>query len=235
MFRILIRGRNCEKYLKDCIKSLLNQGAIYKALIILDAPTDRSVLRAKQLINKFEMEKVDLIVRKKQMGLSYNLYNGIHEMGADEDDIIGILDADDWLSDNTLYYIQKKYSSNPGLLLTYGSYIKVSKGGTTKISAPYKVAPRYEKWHGSHFKTFKFSLFKNLPADCMKHKGKWLPAASDVALMIPLIELAGLKRCKWIQAPLYYWRDNTPCLTNRKLQMKCEKIIRKKPGMERVK
>jgi len=74
-----------------------------------------------------------------------------------------------------------------------------------------------------------------LPEECFKdEKGDWLEAASDLALMMPLMELAGLDRCKYIRKPIYEWRDNYSGSTAFKLQKHCTKIIRRKPKMERI-
>ena len=43
MYFILIRGRNCEKYLKTCLKSLQAQTyQNWRAMVVLDAPEDDS-------------------------------------------------------------------------------------------------------------------------------------------------------------------------------------------------
>jgi len=61
-----------------------------------------------------------------------------------------------------------------------------------------------------------------------------LDAASDLALIFPIMEMAGLNRCHHISKPTYYWRDSYGGNTKRALQIKCEKIVRGKKKWQRV-
>jgi len=238
MFVIVIRGRNCAPYLRKCFNSLVNQTRQdWRAHLILDAPTDNSVEVAKAIVaEKHIGDKVALTVRPKRRGLSYNMWHGIHEASPSPEDIVGILDADDRLYPDALKIVAEKYTSEK-VLLTYGSYKKLSKGRRTRISQAYKSGLKVRRvgWHASHFKTFKYKLFELLPKEEMQFKGMWLPAASDVALMLPLIELAGLNRCKHIHKLIYLWRDKTPHKTDRKMQLRCEAIVRAKKPQRMVK
>lgn len=80
----------------------------------------------------------------------------------------------------------------------------------------------------------KWKLLKHLTQKALMHKGEFMPCASDVALMLPLMEMAGLERCRHIHKLIYLWRDSTSHKTNRKQQIKYEKIVRKKAKMRRL-
>jgi glycosyltransferase involved in cell wall biosynthesis len=228
--RVIIRGRNCERYIEKCLMSLQKQSYKHWSVhIVLDNPQDGSVY-------KIHMEgPYSLTVNTKRMGLAHNIYRFPMDHPFKDEDVLAWLDADDWLDPAALDIVARAYQ-NPDIWLTYGSYIKVSKGRKTKISQPYpgKADVRSHPWRGSHLKTMKYKLFRQIPEDCFKHKGEWLQAASDLALMIPAIELAGLDRTKHIPEALYYWRDNTPFKTKGTLQKECEKIVRAKPKLERI-
>ena len=173
-----------------------------------------------------------MTVNKKRLGLSKNMYVGISKTATafrpKNEDVFCILDADDWLSKDALETVAAVYKKHPETLVTYGSYIKESIGRKTKISRPYpKLATvRRYPWRASHLKTMRWKVLKNISKTWFVYKNEWLPAASDVALMLPILELAGLHRCRHISKAIYHWRDNTEFKTNRKLQKKCEKIIR---------
>lgn len=238
MFVILIRGRNCRKYIEACLLSLRNQ--IYedwRAHIVLDAPTDGVQEVIHEHIGRLGLTgKINVVLRPERKGLAYNIFHGVHEAEPCSEDIVGILDADDTLSKKALLTVSAKYQKHPALLLTYGSYKKKSKCGRTRVSRRYPLGANVRNfmWRASHFKTFKYKLFKRLPESCFKYRGKYFEAASDVALMIPLIEIAGLDRCLHIHKMIYVWRDNTAHKTNREKQIKCEKLIRAKKPMSRV-
>lgn len=169
------------------------------------------------------------------MGLGYNLYHGISECGAEDEDVVCIVDADDFLDTRAFSVVNKAYKDEK-CLVTYGSYIKMSKGRKTVVSKKYKTWTDVRKntWHGSHLKTFKFKLWKYFPKEYMMHDGVWAEAASDRALMYGLIELAGYERCKHIKDPIYFWNDTASHKTDSKLQEKWDKIMRKKEPLKRI-
>jgi glycosyltransferase involved in cell wall biosynthesis len=204
--------------------------------LIFDAPKDNSIHIAGQAIHDLGIgEHVTLIVRPTRCGLAYNMYHGIQEVEGGPNDILAIVDADDTIKKSAFSRVMKKYS-NPDVWVTHGSYIKKSKGRRTRISRPYpKTADvRKHPWRASHLKTMRLHLAKSIPAHSFQHDGKWLEAASDVALMIPAIEMAGMDRVRFVRREIYIWRDNTRWKTNRESQITCEKIIRNKKRMKRI-
>jgi len=233
VFRFIIRGRNCSDYIDRCLQSVMQQkNTDWHAHVVLDDPQDDSAGKIKI------HPKISLTVNPERMGLAYNIYAfpKTFTETISKEDVLCFLDADDWLSGSALDFVADAYRE-PKLLLTHGSYIKVSKGRTTKVSRPYKKGAnvRTAKWRASHLKTMKVKLFNRIPEECMKDdQGNWLEAASDVALMIPAIEMAGLDRIRWICQHIYMWRDHTPFKTDSGLQKKCEAIARGKRALERV-
>jgi len=234
MICLVIRGRNCANYIADSLKSALKQNVDFRAFVVLDAPKDG----AQKYVIKDDRIKTHVHAERK--GLCFNMWFGINRAidvwNLKDEDVIGILDADDKLLRGAFKIVNKRYNNNPNLLLTYGSFIKKTKGRKTKTSKAYPANANVRQWpwRGSHFKTFKVKLFKHLKEDAFKHKGEWLNAASDLALMFPLMELAGLDRCKHISKPIYEWRDSYADSSNSKWQKQCVKIIRSKPKMKRI-
>jgi hypothetical protein len=201
-------------------------------MVVLDAPKDKSV----KIVRKYAdaHNGVHMYVNSERRGLGGNMEFAIKwancVLKPDDDTVFVILDADDWLSHTALQRIERVYRRYPDTLITHGSYIKLSKKRKTKISKPYPKDGNVRKlpWRGSHTKTIKWKILKNIKPEWFQHKGKWLEAASDLALMFPCIELAGLKHVRHIPRITYYWRDNTPDKTKKALQVKCEKILRAK-------
>jgi len=140
-----------------------------------------------------------------------------------------VVDADDWISKDALRTVEKVFRKHPDALITHGSYKKMSRGRRTKISRPYPKHGNIRKlpWRGSHMKTIKWKILKKARPSWFQHKGKWLGAASDLALMFNCVEISGLNKTKHVYKVIYYWNDNT---TKRKrmLEKKCEKVLRNK-------
>ena len=232
-FIVVIRGRNCKKYIGDCLYSLQKQTyKNWQAMVVLDAPTDGSEHVAANY-NHFG-SNIHLYINQEHRGLCHNMFFAIKWAACilkpNNDTVFVILDADDWLSKTALQRIERVYRKYPKTLITHGSYLKLSVSRKTKISKPYPKHGNVRKlpWRASHTKSIKWKILKNIKDEWFQHKGKWLPAASDLALMFPCIELAGLKHVKHIPQITYFWRNNTPSKTDRKIQVKCEKILRGK-------
>ena len=234
-FQVIIRGRNCKKYLSACLKSLRAQSYTnWLATVVLDAPTDGSKV-------KYADKRIRVHVNKKRLGVTANIWRGLKYAEAEPEDVIAILDADDELYKSALKLVAKTYEKRPKLLATYGSYYRTDLKRRTRTSKPYnKKSVRKQPWHGSHLKTFKYKLMEHFPKSYLKDsKGKWYQASSDIALMIPILELAGLDRTKHIHRCIYKWRKTPQTIfanaKGRKLQLKNKKEIMAKKPLKRVK
>ena len=235
-YHFLIRGRNCEKYLKECVDSVNAQELPCTVNVFLDNPQDDSLAVANDLKIRHKIDHLGY--NHARLGLCGNMIIALTTIqnftGIDGDDVVCILDADDHLHRKALKYIDREYKSK-NILATHGSYIKLSKGRRTRVSKAYKSWEdiRTAPWKASHLKTFRVKLIDHLEPEIFMHNGEFLTAASDLALMMPICELAGWDRVRFIKKEIYYWRDNTPHKTNVKDQKRCEAIIRAKPKLER--
>jgi glycosyltransferase involved in cell wall biosynthesis len=234
-FHILVRAYNAEKYIGKCIRSILNQTIeTWDALIVLDAPKDKTYSK----VEPYVCDKIRCVVNKRRQGCSYNMYYGIGQLcpgfshGVNyfsPDDAVAILDGDDWLPKHALRIVEKTYEAHPDALVTYGSYTRSSDGRKTKTSRPYPKGSnvRTAKWRASHLKTFRWSLVPMIKPNWFRDRhGNWLPAASDLALMIPLIRTVGLSKCIHIPKITYRYRNDAHERCDKKIQWRCEKIVR---------
>ena len=175
---------------------------------------------------------------EKHLGVAGNMWRAIDFVRdfVSDDDIVAVYDADDMLLKGAIHEVVHAYAKY-GCLATYGSYIKASVGRKTRISQPYDSSAnvRKDRWRGSHLKTFRGKLLKHLSEDLFQHEGRYLDAASDLALMIPVLELAGLDRVHHISEPIYHWRDNSDGHhSKRKVQLLCEAAVRAKKPLRRL-
>lgn len=196
----------------------------------MDAPQDNSVEVTKELIK--DDERFKLCVNKKNYGVCGNMYLIIREarlaFNPDDKDVSAVVDADDYISKEALATGAQVFKKHPETLIIHGSYKKISKGRRTKISNPYPKSGNIRKlpWRASHLKFVKWKIIKQAKPLWFQNNGKWLQAASDLALMFNCIEIAGLDKVRHIHKVIYYWNDH---ITRRKirLQRKCEKLLRK--------
>ncbi len=134
-----------------------------------------------------------------------------------DDDIIVLIDGDDRLFDEwALVEIFKAHRS--GAWVTYGSYVTKSeleaKNGRVKYCKlhrdGYRGNENYRKlpWRASHLKTFRYGLYRRLKQDWFKGPdGEPLRVCSDLALMFPILEMAGKEHVRHIHLPLYIYND----------------------------
>lgn len=234
MIHVIIRARNAEKYIGTCLDTLQKQTQPWQGVLVLDEPKDNTVKVANAYI-ELKSLPVSVHINKKRMGLGYNINLGMDLIkNPSQEDIVCFVDGDDYINAGAFEEVVNAYKKH-NCLLTYGSYIKMSKGCTTRVSKRTIKEPiRKAKWCLSHLKTFKYKLWQHFPEEYLKHEGVWAEAASDRGLMLALAELAGVENCVHIKKAIYVWRDATPYKTNAKLQKKWAKIFADKKPLKRI-
>lgn len=187
----------------------------------------------------FIIEKEDTDANRKY--LVRNTCEAIEEDRKDPDDIIVCIDADDFLIDEDAFeIIWEAYQSDPRLLLTYGSYVNYSSNKRGKFCGRYCEGEsfRTSPWRGSHLKTFKYKLFNALPKNQLSwDNGELLRCCADRALMIPMMELAGYDRVKYIDMLLYCYDDTNPLSvwnTMRKESIRTREFIASRKPLTRL-
>ncbi len=103
----LIANYNNEKYIPDCMESILRQNSKnWKCLICDDASTDSSVLLFKTYLNN---KNIELIINEKNMGYTKTLKKLIDKA---DTDIVGIVDPDDAIYPEATEYVLNVYNKN---------------------------------------------------------------------------------------------------------------------------
>lgn len=172
--------------------------------------------------------------------LLLNTIESILRCNPDPEDIIVCLDADDFLCDETaLQIINNAYEHDKDLLLTYGSYVNLSTNKPGKFCGAYKDGENFRTslWRGTHLKTFKFKLYERIPHEELKRGGAYLRCCADRALMLPMLEMAGHERIKFIPTLIYCYNDlnkNSVWKTNRQLSIETRDYLSKRPPLQKV-
>ncbi|MCD2424430.1 glycosyltransferase [Niabella pedocola] len=238
---VLVPFRNASWYLMDCVNSIVSQlYSNYKVYLLDDGSEDNSI----DLIEQ-NFEGVYLIRRQTRLGAMENVYRALTELPIGDDDIILLVDGDDFLIGEYVFKIVNEIY-NSRILLTYGQYI--NNFGLIGIDSPYSTEEfnnlRKAPWKATHLKTFKYKLFKALLAQDPNAKSfKWdndrfYTTTSDQAIMIPLMEIAGFENTSMISNIVYCYRIHSnnvhACSNNGALQREAELHIRNRQPLERV-
>jgi glycosyltransferase involved in cell wall biosynthesis len=237
-FVFIIPFRNVSNFIKDCANSILAQNnKNWKAIFCDDASTDNSI----SFIPKDER----FIIRqnKERITALPNIHYGIIESNLDDEDIICLLDGDDFLlHNNVLDIIDNLYKDNT--LLTYGQYIWPN--GQIGHCKPYTenefLNLRNGEYWASHMRTFKYKLYKEIlnqdpTLSCFKDiNNEFYKITYDVAIMTPLLEMAGFDRVKFNSQPIYYYRihQQNDHFVDGNLQKKVADEIFKKTKFNRI-
>jgi hypothetical protein len=118
--------------------------------------------------------------------------------------VVAELDGDDELAHTgVLAHVWGLYA-NPDTWLTYGSFELFD--GRQGFCAPYPSA-EYRKlpWLASHLKTYRVELARHLvpQRDFMRRDGSWREHARDMAMVIPMLEMAGQARSVYVPGVTY--------------------------------
>ena len=100
-FKIIVPSYNSEKWIDKTSSSIVSQNyKNYDVTIIDDCSTDvnqRNIIKSYCEKYNSTFNKWKFLLNKKRMFALYNIYNGIYCSSCNKDDVVIILDGDDWL------------------------------------------------------------------------------------------------------------------------------------------
>ena len=245
-FKIVIPVYNAEKWIDRCMMSVVNQTyKNFECIIIDDASldgTNHKISIGMLSLPKQVKDRFKLVKRQNNCGALENIVMGINKIDCQPDDVIVLLDGDDWLHNiSVLSYLNDVYQDEK-MLLTYGNYINNSLhnfGVNRKLPCDTKDYRTQATWCTSHLRTFKYKLWNHLDQkDLIGADGKFYKMSWDLAIMIPMIEMAGNKRIKFIEKTLYVYNDENNLNDHKKdlnMQIRQANEIRSKPAYKFLK
>jgi len=235
VFKIVVPCFNAEKYIVDCIKSIQTQTEKnFDVVVVNDASTDDTqdiALSAMSHDSRFS-----LITAKTNSGAMSSIVSGINHLTPNDHDIVSIIDGDDMLNIPKALEIVKKTYERTNCLMTYGNF--VTQDG--KVINP-RIGKRHQQrvidqnlfrkvhWISHHLKTFKYMLYAKInQKDFCNAMGNYWGTCSDLALMFPMLEMAG-DRQEAISDPIYRYNYNIPTndeVLRRDEQLKDDRALR---------
>tara|TARA_R110002020_G_scaffold170259_3_gene359769 strand:+ start:46 stop:795 length:750 start_codon:yes stop_codon:yes gene_type:complete len=215
-FNIIVPFYNVEKWIKYCVRSVKAQEyKNYHCYLIDDISTDKSAsIIEKEIAGK---ERFTLIKNVEKKYALLNIYDTLKNNSIDNDDIIVILDGDDWLANKKVLSMLNSVYNEGGCYMTYGSYVEYPSRLKGKFSrqVPEKIivsnSYRESPWLTSHLKTFKYCLWKKVQKKdfVFSKTKKFYKSAWDLALMYPMLEMSGYN-AKYIDEPMYVYNRQNP-------------------------
>ncbi len=206
MIKIIIPTYNSEQWISKCVQTVLDQTYIdWEMIIINDGSTDNT----KNILYSFSDKRITCIHNKNNGGSPLKSFcQGITL--TNEEDIIVTLDGDDWLySNDVLEYLNFIYT-DPNILVTYGQFVPSDNSYANhcvQIKSTINHRKHMNDWRYSHLRTFRKILWKYINQEDLKENGDYFETAGDVALFLPILELAGVDRIKFIDKILYVYNN----------------------------
>lgn len=130
-FSIIVPVYNCEKYLRRCVDSIINQEQKEMEIILVDdGSIDSSPIICDEYSSKFNFIRV---FHQQNSGVSAARNNGIKNSRGK---YVCFLDADDYLSDNYIVEVNRILNDKPNVeLINFGFYSDVDDLNLKTISS----------------------------------------------------------------------------------------------------
>lgn len=244
---VIIPSYNNIKWWQKNIESVLELETIpgqvdYRIIYIDDCSTDGTGAAVEQYVKNWKLKTgsdlaITIVHNQTRQGAMFNWYHAIHS--CHDDEVVVSVDGDDWLAHKqVLLRLEREYAQ--GYWLTYGQwagYPNGKPGRNNKILST-KTPVRQQPFMTSHLRTFYAGLFKQIELkDFLDNKHKLYAMACDVAMMIPMIEMCGVARCKFITDVLYIYNLSNPISDDRqnsRLQERIAAQIRSRSSYQSV-
>lgn len=234
-FKIICTSYKAARWLPRCLKSIAGQDYPHFQVMVADDASPGGVKSHEaNLIRDFvdkaregcgDPAKWGFITRSKNLDVLHSQHELIEASCPHDDDIIVIVDGDDFLiRPNSLSILAKHY--NDDVWMTYGSYQPFPASRTCPPAIPFpqpivkhNAFREYLLSGGAtsfnHLRTYRYGLYRRIdPEVYFKRDGEWLRSGVDTAVMVSCLELAGTHH-KVVRDrllgynsvnPLSYWR-----------------------------
>ncbi len=241
-FVIVIPSYNNKYWMQRNLDSVFLQNyKNFKIIYIDDCSTDKTGFLVEQYIKERSQEhRTTLIKNDVRAGCPLaNIYKAVHM--CKPDDIIVLLDGDDWFAHNNVLKILNEVYQDQNVWVTYGQFIYYPSNGPGWANPiPKNIIDKNQfrdfHWFSTHLKTFYADLFQRIKKEDLLYQNRFFPMAGDLALMFPIMEMAG-HHSKFIPDLLYVYNVATDLneeKVNHQLQMQMTINIRQLPKYKPV-
>lgn len=249
-FLIYSSGYNCGDYVEKCLRSVESQTLHnYTHVVVDDGSQDDTWLK----IQRFKHHR--MVAHRNAENQKWTK-TAVQYLRPEDEDIVVILDMDDYLACNTVLETLRKTYGREQCWLTYGNVREMEQlpkstiakllhrcmGGVLKPKGRCRKLPdhilerrafRETNFRTTHLRTFKGFLWNaiHLP-DVLDWNGQYPPMAGDVAVTLPMLDMCAPGKIVYIPDVLYVYNYSNPLnddKISRELQERLELWYRQKP------
>ena len=219
-FVVIVTTYNSEKWIGKNLDSLGSQVYCnWKGIVVNDCSTDNT----QEVIKRHLPKKMLSRITNQRRGALHNQVTCVKDLYCEDEDVIVIVDGDDWLPDKNTFDRLSKVYEYPKIWLTYGSYEIFPRKRISDKTRPATEHddPRTGPMIYRHLRTFKYFLWKNIKDETLRDDstGEYFFYGTDSVVMRPMVEMAGLIHIHHISDKMYVY-NFTDALSSRKDELK---------------
>lgn len=235
-FVIIIPSYNNKSWYQKNLDSVLMQKySHYHVIYLNDNSTDGTGdLVAAYLQEKDKDRKVFLVDNSQRIGALANIYRAVQF--SQDNHVMVLLDGDDWLAhENVLSKLAVAYANKKNWLV-YSQFLQLPMNehgwNRTFTKSEYQSPNIPRNYSPSHLRTFYAGLFKKIKVEDLKHEGEFYSMTWDMAIMLPMVEMASDGHVQFISEVLYMYNHANPisdhCVDEKLQRNFCSVIAAKK-------
>ena len=217
MLKIIINAGPCGAYISRCLSSLKEQTHTdWEAYVSVDPHGDDTFARAMEA--REQDKRIRITLNDQPLYAMTNLVRAIGRSNAQPEDVIVILDGDDWFfTPKALQIIADTYSDYD-CWMTYGSWVSNLSymPGQLPAYAEGTTDFRRAEWLATAVRTWKKWLWDLIHDNDLRNEdGEYFSIVEDQAVMFPMLEMSGTSKAKHIpEVLMLYNRANPACVAN---------------------
>lgn len=221
-FAVVCPAWQCGKWAERCLNSIKSQTYANFSCIYIDASSDDDTFdRAR---NAVEGDSRFSVVRNevRQYPLA-NIVLGTNAVAKDPEDVVVIVDGDDWLKHDRVFEQMAQVYTNPDVWMSYGNHEFLRRTWRQKLRkqkmkgtfqypdyvSEYGLYRHFQYFCAGHLRTYKKFLFDRIrDEDLRDEDGDYFWGGGDAATMFPMLEMATAKHTQYIDDVLYVYNND---------------------------
>lgn len=237
---VVVASYNNKNWYALNLDSIFKQKYSNYRIIYIDdcSPDGTGDLVEAYVKQKKQKHRVTIIKNKERKKALANIYNAVHT--CKDNEIVALVDGDDFVADINVFNILNQTYSDPNIWLTFSQFFMLphNQQGWGK-EYPKDIIERnaFREYEGTptHMRTFYAGLFKKIKLEDLMYEGDFFTMTYDMAIMLPMVEMARNGHYTFINKVLYLYNDMTPIndhKVNKDLQRKLDLEIRSRARYE---
>lgn len=206
---VVVPFRNAPSELRASLASLAGQSEAFTAVVVDDASTDPACA---EVMASYDGDERFVVLRHEQntgpAGARHTALAHIDTL-ADDTDVIVLVDGDDELAHPHVLAAVRAAYDDPHVRMTLGGVAPI--GPVRFDDRTYddwqldSGHVRWLPWRGHHLRSFRTDLWRSVRPRIHDRSadGRWIPSATDIALLLPMLEICDSHAVHRFDTPMY--------------------------------